>query len=101
MKKDSALHWVTAELHRLDISYSVSLGKHAKVHFHCGGEVHTYVCTRNVNGGRRTAENSLADIRRMLRQCGALDGAPAPGIKSTGRGRTRRNGARHGQDTEG
>lgn len=80
MKKDSALQWVTAELNHLDISYSVSLGRHAKVHWHFHGEVHTYVCTRNVNGGRRTAENSLAGIRRMLRQSGALDGGHQAGI---------------------
>lgn len=55
MKKDSALQWVTSELNRLGISYSVSLGKHAKVHWHWSGEVHTFVGTRNVNGGRRTA----------------------------------------------
>ena len=90
--KDSALDWITRELQRLNISYSVSLGRHAKVHFHCGGEPHTYVCTRNVNGGRRTAENSLAGLRRMLRQCGALDPVGQAGIKCKGRGRTRRNG---------
>jgi hypothetical protein len=92
MKKDSALHWVTAELHRLDISYSVALGKHAKVRFHWGGVVHTYVCTLN-NNGRRTAENCLAGLRRVLRQCGALDGEAATGIKSGSQGKTRRNGA--------
>jgi hypothetical protein len=90
--KDSALDWITRELQRLNISYSVSLGRHAKVHFHCGGEPRTFVCTRNVNGGRRTAENSLAGLRRLLRQCGALDPAGRAGIKCKGRGRNRRNG---------
>lgn len=92
MKKDSALQWVTAELQRLGISYSVTLNRHAKVHWHWAGEVHTLICTRNINGGRRTAENSLAYLRRMLRQCGALDACKAPGIKTNGRGVARRNG---------
>ena len=71
--RDSPLNFVLRELDALGIAYTLDEGKHVKVRFCWAGHRMTYTCTRNPNPGKRAQENSRAGIRRLLKQCGALD----------------------------
>lgn len=79
--KDSPMEAVCRELEAAGIPYRVVCQRHAKIWFTVGGREHCYVTTVNGKKANRAWRNCRADIRRLLRQLGALDPGGGAGIR--------------------
>lgn len=74
MATPSSLSVVLEELDDLRLPYRLIRNKHVKVWITVGEREHLFVCSQNGRGHHRAIENSRAQLRRLLRQLGALDG---------------------------